>query len=59
MTLLWEISRKYKECAINIATIDDKVTVHIFTGKYKKKKTTFAHKDCKVIVAQLQQFLAA
>lgn len=50
---LWQILDKNKKCAINVATIDGKLTVSILFGKRKK---VFSHHHDDILIDQLQQF---
>jgi len=52
---LWAIIEKRK-CAVNISSIENKLTVNILFGKRKK---TFCDKDENLLLQQLQQYLAA
>ena len=52
---LWAIVEKRK-CAVNISSIENKLTINILLGKRRK---TFCDKDEAVLLKQLQQYLAA
>lgn len=56
MPVLWQIIDKKKKCAVNVSTIDDKLTVSILFGRRTKR---FTHTDSNILLAELQQFLAA
>jgi len=52
---LWAIVEK-RNCAVNITTIGNKLTVNILFGKRKK---TFCDKDQNQVLLQIKQYLAA
>jgi hypothetical protein len=52
---LWAIVEKRK-CAVNISSIENKLTVNILLGKRRK---TFCDKDENLLLQQLQNYLAA
>jgi hypothetical protein len=54
MPVLWKILDSTKDGAINIATIDKKLTINILLGKRKK---TFTHEDEKIVLRYLEDFL--
>ena len=56
MPVIWQIIEKKKRCAVNISTVNDKLTVHILFGRRRK---IFSHSDNNVLLSQLQGFLAA
>lgn len=56
MPILWQIVEKKKKCAVNVSTIDNKLTVTILFGRRKKR---FVHTDESILLNQLQSFLTA
>ncbi len=52
---LWAIIEKRK-CAVNISSIENKLTINILLGRRRK---TFCDKDENILLKQLQQYLAA
>jgi len=54
--LAWSILDKNKKCAINIATIDNKLTVSILKGRRRK---TYCDEDTNKVLVQMRQYLAA
>jgi hypothetical protein len=56
MPVIWQIIEKKKRCAVNISTVNDKLTVNILFGRRRK---IFSHSDNNVLLSQLQGFLAA
>jgi hypothetical protein len=54
MPVLWKILDSTKDCAINIATVEKKITINILLGK---KRKTFAHEDEKIVLRHLEDFL--
>lgn len=56
MPVIWQIVEKKKRCAVNVSTIDDKLTVNILLGRRRK---IFSHPNGDVLLSQLQNFLAA
>ena len=54
MKVLWSILEKNKKCSINIATIDNILTINILKGK---RKRTFAAKDGQIVLLNLQHYL--
>jgi len=52
---LWAIVEK-RNCAVNITTIENKLTVNILLGRSKK---TFCDIDQNLVLKQLEQYLAA
>jgi hypothetical protein len=53
--LAWLILDKNKECAINIATIDNKLTVSILKGRRRK---TYCDSDANIVLSQMRQYAA-
>ena len=53
--LAWLILDKNKECAINIATIDNKLTVSILEGRRRK---TYCDADANIVLLQMRQYAA-
>lgn len=56
MPVLWQIVEKKKQCAINVSTVDKKLTITILFGRKKKR---FVHADESVMLYELRSFLAA
>lgn len=56
MPILWQIVEKKKQCAVNVSTIEDKLTVTILFGRKKKR---FSHSDESMLLYELRNFLAA
>lgn len=56
MAVLWNILDAKKDCSINVATIDEKLTVNILRGKRRK---TFSHCDGNIVLRELKQYLAS
>lgn len=54
--LAWSILDKNKECAINIAIIDNKLTVNILKGR---KRKTYCDNDANIVLLKLKQHLIA
>lgn len=52
---LWAIVEKRK-CAVNISSLENKLTVNILLGKRRK---TFCDKDENLLLKKLEQYLAA
>lgn len=52
---LWAIIEK-RNCAVNISSIENKLTVNILLGKRRK---TFCDQDETLLLKQLEQYLAA
>jgi hypothetical protein len=50
MPILWKLLIKNPKCKINVATIEDKLTVNILLGK---RRRTYAHKDIDILIGQL------
>lgn len=53
MGVLWAIIEKNKNCSVNVATIDNKLTVNILRGK---RRNTIADTDGNIVLLKLQQF---
>ena len=53
MDVLWAIIEKNKDCKVNVATIDNKLTVNILRGK---RRNTIADTDGNIVLLKLQQF---
>ncbi len=53
MAVLWAIIEKNKDCKVNVATIDNKLTVNILRGK---RRNTIADTDGNIVLLKLQQF---
>jgi hypothetical protein len=53
--LAWSILDKNKECAINIAIIDNKLTVNILRGR---KRKTYCDSDANIVMMQMRQYAA-
>jgi hypothetical protein len=56
LPMLWQIIEKNKNCAVNVSTIDNKLTINILFGR---KKKSFSHSNEAIILSQLKEFLAA
>lgn len=56
MPTLWQIINKYRNCRINITTIDNKLTVSILRGK---KINVYADSDIKILLLNLKKHLLA
>ncbi len=56
MVVLWNILDTKKDCSINVATIDEKLTVNILRGRRRK---TFSHHDGNIVLMELKQYLAS
>ena len=50
--LAWLILDKNKKCAINIATIDNKLTVSILRGRRRK---TYCVSDANIVLMKMRQ----
>jgi hypothetical protein len=53
--LAWSILDKNRECAINIATIDNKLTVNILRGRRRK---TYCDADANIVMMKMRQHVA-
>lgn len=53
--LAWSILEKNKECAINIATIDNKLTVNILRGR---RRNTYCDADANIVMFKMRQYAA-
>jgi hypothetical protein len=51
--LAWLILDKNKKCAINIATIDNKLTVSILRGRRRK---TYCDADANIVLMKMRQY---
>lgn len=56
LPMLWQIIEKNKDCAVNVSTIENKLTIRILKGR---KTKSFSHDDDTVLISQLQQYIAA
>lgn len=56
MAVLWQILDKNKRCAINVSTIDNKLTVNILRGR---RRNTYADEDYNIVLLKLKQHLLA
>jgi hypothetical protein len=53
MAVLWAIIEKNKDWKVNVATIDNKLTVNILRGK---RRNTISDTDGNIVLLKLQQF---
>jgi hypothetical protein len=53
--LAWSILDKNRECAINIATIDNQLTVNILRGRRRK---TYCDADANIVMMKMRQHVA-
>lgn len=56
MPVLWQIVEKKKRCAVNVTTIDDKLTVNILLGRRRK---IFSNPNTDILLSQLKGYLGA
>lgn len=54
--MLWQIVEKHKDCAVNVSTFEDKLTVRILKGR---KTKSFSHHDDTILIKQLQSYITA
>ena len=57
--LIWQIMDKNcsnRKCKVNVATIDDKLTISFLFGRKIKR---FSHADSNILLAELQQYYLA
>jgi hypothetical protein len=53
--LAWSIVEKNRECAINISTIDNKLTISILRGR---RRETYCDADAKIVMMKMRQHVA-
>ncbi len=56
LPMLWQIVEKHKDCAVNVSTFEDKLTVRILKGR---KTKSFSHHDDTILIKQLQSYITA
>lgn len=54
MPTLWQIIEKKKNCAVNVTSLEDRLTVNILIGR---KRKSFSHTDTDILLGQLKGLL--